>query len=451
MAHFADTIAAPATPTGSSALAVVRVSGPLAAGLVAALFHASPTPRQVRRGDYRDQAGRLIDDVLFSFFQGPQSYTGEDVLEISCHGNQFIINILLQDLHARGCRPAEAGEFTRRAFLNGRMDLSQAEAVADLIHARSERALAAAHQQLRGGLGRHLAHMTDHLVALLAQVEASIDFPEEDLPPADRVVLRQGVEDLLAGTARLLATGQYGALLRQGVKTVIVGAPNSGKSSLLNRLVGRERALVSPEPGTTRDYLEEAVILGPHCIRLADTAGLNPAPGAVERLGIAKTLECAAEADLILWVLDAAVPSPALPAEIQARLAPRNTVVAINKCDLVPEGPYPTPPGYLPTVRISALTGAGCDDLVGTIVRLVDLFRVEVGEEMVAINARHAWALQQATDCLGEAREKIRIGAAAELLASDLRGALASFGEIAGKIDNERILDQIFATFCIGK
>jgi tRNA modification GTPase len=452
MACPADTIAALATPTGTSALAIVRASGPAASALVAALFRQPPAPREVRRGDYRDMSGRLIDDVLYAFFQGPNSYTGEDSLEITCHGNPFIISSILSDLFVRGCRPAEPGEFTRRAFLNGRMDLSQAEAVADLIHARSERALAAAHQQLQGALGRRLRDLTDRLVSLLAHVEAYVDFPDEDLPPEDRAAWQASVADLRAATARLLATGPYGALLRHGVKTVILGAPNTGKSSLLNRLVGRERALVSPEPGTTRDYLEETVTLGAHCIRLSDTAGLNPRPGPVEHLGIAKTLECAAEADLILWVLDASrAPFPPLPEEIRARCSPRTAIAVINKCDLVPDGSHPTLPGALPAVRTSALTGDGIEELVAAVVRFVESFRVEQGEDVIAINARHAHALKQATACLEAASTKVAVGGPIELLASDLRGALACFGEISGKIDNERVLDRLFSTFCIGK
>jgi tRNA modification GTPase len=298
-----------------------------------------------------------------------------------------------------------------------------------------------------------LQDLVDRLVELLARVEAYIDFPDEDLPPADRRQLEAGLRALAADTARLLATSHYGQVLRDGVKTVIVGEPNAGKSSLLNRLVGRERALVSAEPGTTRDYIEEPVGLGPHCIRLTDTAGLNASPTPIERAGIAKTLERAAEADLILLVLDATRPMPVLPAEIGARLAPAAALVVINKTDLVPEGAGPLPPAGLAVIRVSALTGTGCDALVAAIVRHAESFRQEQGEEMVAINARHAAALTRAADCLRMAMAKTGAGAVcpAELLASDLRGVLEAFGEIAGRIDNELVLDRLFATFCIGK
>jgi tRNA modification GTPase len=451
MAYPADTIAALATPVGTSALALVRASGPRCAGMVAEIFGGSPLPRQAVHGDYRNQAGALVDDVVYTFFAGPNSYTGEDLLEISAHGNPFIAQRLLEDLGARGCRSAEPGEFTKRAFLNGRMDLSQAEAVADLIGARSERALAAANQQLRGALGRRLQELIDRLLDLIARVEAGIDFPEEDLPPEDRAALAAGLADLQSGVSRLLATDRYGEVLREGIRTVILGEPNAGKSSLLNRLLGRERALVSAEPGTTRDYLEEPVALGPHCIRLIDTAGLNPSPTPLERRGMEQTLARAAEAGLILLVLDGTRPSPALPPEVAARLTPAGALAVINKTDLPSAGAGPTPPAGLPVVRVSALTGAGLDELVAAIVRHAESFRREQGEDLVVINARHATALREATVLLDAASAKLSVAAPVELLASDLRGVLHAFGEIAGRIDNEQVLDRIFAKFCIGK
>jgi len=451
MAYSADTIAALATPAGTSALALVRASGPRCPALVAEIFGAAPLPRQAVHGDYRNRAGALVDDVVYTFFAAPHPYTGEDLLEVSAHGSPLIAQFLLEDLCGRGCRPAEPGEFTKRAFLNGRMDLSQAEAVADLIGARSERALAAANQQLRGALGRRLQEMIDRLLDLVARVEAGLDFPDEDLPPADRAGLAAGLAGLRGEVDRLLATDRYGHVLRDGLKTVILGEPNAGKSSLLNRLLGRERALVSAEPGTTRDYLEEPIALGPHCIRLIDTAGLNPSPTPLERRGMAHTLARAAEADLVLLVLDATRPAPTLQPEVAARLTPATALVVVNKTDLPGPAAGPTLPPGLPVVRISALTGAGVDELVAAIVRHAESFRQEQGDELVAINARHATALREAKEHLCAAMEKLSEKSPAELLASDLRGALHAFGEIAGRIDNERVLDRIFANFCIGK
>jgi tRNA modification GTPase len=450
MSFSTDTIAALATPVGTSAIAVVRASGPDVPALATSIFKESPPPRVARRADYHDSRGQLVDDVLFTYFAGPNSFTGEDSLEISCHGNPFIAQKILEDLLARGCRPAEAGEFSKRAFLNGRMDLSQAEAVMDLIHARSERALSAANQQLRGALGRKMEGLIANLVSVLAHVEAYIDFPDEDLPADDRQKVLEQLNTLLAGTAQLLATSHYGSLLRDGIKTVILGEPNAGKSSLLNRLVGRERALVSPEPGTTRDYIEERIIVGSHWLRLIDTAGLNESPTSLEKRGIDKTLEQATDADLFLWVIDSTRPDPTLPKALNSRMNPANSIAVFNKIDL-PSAAHGTPPNPFPTVKVSALNGVGLEALHGAISKMAESFRVETGDELIAINARHSSALEKAVEGLQHAAGKIDRNEPNELVASDLRETLNAFGLISGKIDNERILDQLFSTFCIGK
>jgi tRNA modification GTPase len=320
----------------------------------------------------------------------------------------------------------------------------------DLIHARSERALEAANRQLRGSLGRHMESLISQLVIILAKIEAYIDFPDEDLPAEDRKAMLQDMETLITATKRLLATGHYGQLLREGIRTVILGEPNAGKSNLLNRLVGRERALVSTEPGTTRDYLEEFIHSGAHALRLIDTAGLNLSPSPLEKRGIDKTLEQAAEADLFLWVIDATRPLPALPAGLVQRLTPANTIAVFNKTDLSTARPDSLSSNFS-TVRISALTGAGLESLQAEIARLADSFQTETGEELIAINARHAHALDQARQSLESARIKLNENVYSELVASELRSALSGFGQISGTVDNEKVLDQLFASFCIGK
>ena len=452
MANHRDTIAALGTPMGTAALAVVRVSGADTPRLVREIFGELPAPRFARHADYRDRTGALVDDVLVTHFITPQSYTGEDAFEVTSHGNPFIAQKILEDLFARGCRPAEPGEFTQRAFFNGRMDLSQAEAVMDLIHARSERALEAANQMLRGALGRKMTGLIDGLLGALARVEAYIDFPDEDLPPEDRRIVRETIERVLRETGQLLATSHYGEILREGIKTVIVGAPNVGKSSLLNRLLGRDRAIVSPEPGTTRDFIEEPVQAGMHCLRLIDTAGLSPTPQPLEKLGQEKTLERIAEADLFLLVLDATLSTPAFGDAIVRRMTADNAVAVLNKCDLLHGMDSKTKsPAGLPTVKLSALTGEGIDALHTEIARQADRFQVRVGNDLIAINARHAHALERAKSGLSDALGKLGEGGQVELLASDLRGALDALGEISGKVDNERMLDHLFATFCIGK
>jgi len=451
MGSLHDTIAALATPAGTAAIAVLRASGPEVAALTRAIFGEVPPARVARHADYRDLHGELLDDVLFTFFAAPNSYTGEDTLEISCHGSPFIAQKILEDLLARGCRAAEAGEFTKRAFLGGRMDLSQAEAVMDLIHARSERALAAANRQLRGSLGRRMDELIALLLSSLAVIEAYIDFPEEDLPEENRAALVAQLKELRAKTQRLAATNHYGQILREGIRTVIIGEPNAGKSSLLNRLVGRERALVSPEPGTTRDYIEETIVLGQHALRLVDTAGLNAAPGVLERRGMEKTLEQAGEADLFLWVVDATASAlPALPSHVRDRVSAANTVTVFNKIDLAVGGAVPATGAPNP-VRVSALHGEGIETLVAALEARAESFRTEVGEDWVAINARHADALNRAAQALDSALAGLRVGMSSELVSSHLRDALAAFGEIAGRVDNERMLDVLFSSFCIGK
>jgi tRNA modification GTPase len=452
MARHTDTIAALSTPAGTSALALIRISGSDTNGIAASALGADLPARSATHGDYRGGDGAVIDDVVATRFEAPHSYTGEDALEISCHGSPFIVRKILSDLLERGCRPAGPGEFTQRAFLNGRMDLSQAEAVMDLITARSERSLAAARAVLRGALGRHMASLVDGLLGALATVEAYIDFPEEDLPPEDRVTLLERVGAVLAGTERLLATERTGALLRQGIATVILGEPNVGKSSLLNRMLGNERAIVSPEPGTTRDFIEAPANAGPHALRLIDTAGLNPEAKGIEALGVERTLEQAAAADMLLVIADAGRPTPPLPPALVECIKSSNTIFVLNKVDLLGgHDPAAAVPLGFPAVRISALTGQGLDGLLAEIVRLADRMQETVGEERIAINVRHAHYLALARGCLIAALKQIGEHGPSELLASDLRGALGAFGEISGKVDNERMLDQLFASFCIGK
>jgi tRNA modification GTPase len=472
-AHTPDdeTIVALATPVGNAALAVVRVSGPLAAGLCAdgPLGVRRLSPRRVEHRDYRALDGRLLDDVVAVHLPAPRSYTGEDVLEITTHGNPYLVQRVIDDLCARGCRPARPGEFTQRAFLSGRMDLSQAEAVMEVIRARSDRSLEMAQRQLRGEMGRRLAPLEEGLLQALAEVEAYIDFPEEDLPAEDRRRVVARLEAVRAGVRELLATRRVGEWVREGIRTVIVGRPNAGKSSLLNRLVGYERALVSPEPGTTRDFLEEWVRVGPHVLRLVDTAGLNPlARNELEEKGIALGERRAAEADLVLWVVDLADPSPPLPPSSSATWDSARTLIVGNKSDLVvPEKaqlvlqraadalPAPSDADGWSIVRVSAASGAGLDSLLSHIERRADGWQRAAGAEAVAVSARHEQALARAEQLLGQALAHLSVSEspkpAMELLASDVRGALESLGEVLGKYDPERMLDRLFATFCIGK
>lgn len=454
-AAVTDTIVAPATPRGESAVALVRVSGPLAARLASEAFarRTAPAPRRAFVADYRDVAGKPVDQCLVTYFAENASYTGEPCLEIAPHGNPVIVRRLLADLIARGCRQAEPGEFTRRAFLNGRMDLTRAEAVADLIHARSERALEIARRQLAGELGRRVEDWTGRLLQALAELEAYIDFPEEDLPDADDASPPARLETLAREWDRAAETADRHDALAEGVRTVIVGAPNAGKSSLLNALFGEERALVSAEPGTTRDFITETVSVGPHCLRLVDTAGLREdATSDIERRGIAKTREKVAGADFALVVVDASDAPPSLPADVTAFLRPDNALLVLNKADL------PAHPGAaalfpgMPRVSVSLTTGAGFEDLRAAIVRELERDGLAPEAESLVVNARHAEALRAGAAALRAGVALLRRpDRPVELAVNELRTALDRLGDIVGRIDNERMLDRLFATFCIGK
>lgn len=451
MPSMDETIAALATPSGESAIAMIRVSGPLSRPLAVEILGQEPQPRLAVHTDLLDREGAFLDDVIVTFFQEPHSYTGEDVIEISGHGNPLISRRILEDLFARGCLPAEPGEFTKRAFLNGRIDLSQAEAVMDLIRARGDRAIDAANRQLRGALGRQVADLIDGLLGVIAHVEAYIDFPEEDLPGEDRGALQNSLRAVIDPLSSLIATSRYGELLRSGVRTVLVGETNAGKSSLLNRLLGWERAIVSASPGTTRDFIEESRLLAGHCIRFVDTAGLNSAPGEIETLGIGLALERASDADLVLLVLDSTRPFPTLPEALSRKLDPTNTVLVWNKSDISVAGPPPREMSGVRSVHVSAVTGAGIPDLEAAVVEMIEAHRKDPGPELVAINARHANDLGECKHALTSALAKLEEESPDELLAADLRAALDALGRIGGKVDNERMLDKLFEAFCIGK
>lgn len=448
-----ETIVALSTPPGESAIALVRLSGPDSACLGQAVSgRKSPLPpREALFSKYLSSNGKLVDEVVLTAYTEGRSFTGEAMLEIACHGNPLIIQHIVEDLLARGCRPAEPGEFTRSAFLNGKMDLSQAEAVADLIHARSERSIEAAQRQLHGSVGRKMSELTDKLLGIMAQIEAYIDFPEEDLPGEEQSGPAADLIRLTREIKELIETQHYNALLHEGVKAMIVGEPNVGKSSLINALVGSERSIVSEMPGTTRDYVSAFIMLGAFRIEILDTAGLHEAGDKIEQIGIDHTIEQSETADNFLLVLDSAAPSPTLPAALMARLRPENTLIVENKSDL-PGARVMTDflPDF-PHVRLSLLRGDGIEALRQTWLQLIESGLQHLQIDGVMVNARHARALAEAADCLVLASEKLRQGELSELIAADLRDAVESIGKVVGKVDNERMLDSLFNQFCIGK
>jgi tRNA modification GTPase len=448
-----ETIVAAATPAGRSALAIVRVDGPLAASIAtAALGRKSPPAEKTSTlGIWRDQTGSPIDQVVAVLWSAGRSFTGNDSLEITCHGNPLLVRRITEDCLARGGRLAEPGEFTRRSYLAGRIDLTQAEAVADLIHASSERALASARRMLAGELGRHVARWSDRTLQVLAELEAHIDFPEEDLPPEDP----RGPAARLAGIASELSayarTAKHDGALRAGLRVAVVGAPNAGKSSLLNALTGAERAIVSPEAGTTRDYLEAPVAGLPLAVTAIDTAGLRDGGSAVENLGMTRALEQARGAHLLLLVVDASAEPPALPAELVALLDPARTLVVANKADLPA---HPAQKDFLTQLtKLSAclLDGRDAEKLRAKLGDFLIAQEIAPGAEELVVSVRHAEAMARAAVALTEAVGHLKAPIQTELAAAQARAALDALGEIVGRIDNERMLDKLFASFCIGK
>ncbi len=449
-----DTIAALATPPGEGALAVIRISGVNTIEVLPALARDvanPPPPRTFQRARYLSVSGECIDDLSFVYFKAPQSYTGEDMIELTTHGSPFIVEKILQDLQQRGISLAEPGAFTRAAFLNGKLDLAQAEAVVDLIRARSDRALLAAHHQLSGSIGKKVEEIVGQLLKVTAQLEAYIDFPEEDLPPEDQEGPRQALRELAQTLQGLAATQRYRERLQDGICIVLIGQPNAGKSTLLNAIVGEERAIVSEEAGTTRDYIESRVIIGSHLVRLIDTAGIRESVSAVEQAGVERSKRLAREADLILLVHDRSTPPPLVDAEIAGEMARKPTFLVENKCDL------PRNPGLeeflpaLPRFSLAADRGEGVPDLIAAIRRELDRGYIVPEHADVLVSARHASALDSAKQFVSAALEHLENGMSPEFAASELHLAIEEMGRITGKIDNERMLDELFGSFCIGK
>ena len=444
-----DTIAAISTPFGEGAIALLRLSGPRSVEIASGIFRGKKgahefVTRVVQFGAIHD-GERKLDDVLLTTFRAPASYTGEDVVEIACHGGVLISRRILELLLRHGARSAEPGEFTQRAYLHGKMDLTQAEAVMDLIGAQTDLALRAATEQLEGRLGERLRELRDRAIEVLAHIEAFIDFPDEDIDPATGDALLAKIDAVRAGTSTLLATARPGRILREGVRTVIYGAPNVGKSSLLNLLLGYERAIVSARPGTTRDVIEEVIDLRGIPLRLVDTAGVRESDDEIEQEGMARTQRQIERADLVLHVVDASEPI----ADCGLRIADleTRTLLVLNKRDLGEHESWHGVDG----VRISCLNNEGIAQLDDAIVAKIAGGDAAQRDWSVAINARHEAALQIALRFADAARKAFTGGLSPEFVAEELRAALNAVGDILGRIDHEEVLGKIFSTFCIGK
>jgi tRNA modification GTPase len=455
-----DTIAAVSTPVGQGGIGIVRMSGPAALAIADRIF----LPRKGERpGAARSHSllyghaldpsdGSTIDEVLVSVMRAPRSYTREDVVEFNCHGGMVPVQTLLELVLAQGARLAEPGEFTKRAFLNGRISLAEAEAVMDLISARTEESLRIAVDQLKGGLSDRLAPLRESLFELCAFAEAHIDFPEEEIAAKSSQQMGRELLEIRHGLEELSETFREARFFREGLAVAIIGRPNVGKSSLLNALLRKNRAIVTEFPGTTRDLIEDYLNIKGLPVRVLDTAGIRNASETVEKEGVRRSIEAMEKADFIIAVFDGSLPAEAEDLEIIERIRGKNAVMVANKSDL---------PGKLRLenidgrggqyIRISALTGEGLDKLKSAVFDFATGDRPNERGSVMVSNIRHKLALDRACAAIGKASDILAGGQPLEILAIELRDALDSVGEITGAVTTEEILNRIFSDFCIGK
>jgi len=454
-----DTIAAIATPVGEGAVAIVRMSGPDAERIAAEIFVRSGgknsrlATHRLYHGKIQDPLStKIFDEVLLTVMRQPRSYTGEDVVELYCHGGVFVVRRVLELVLSRGARHAEPGEFTKRAFLNGRIDLAQAEAVLDIIRARTEKGVELAMHQAGGDLSQWVQELRDDLLEILVQVEAAIDFPEEEVELLQHSELISKVEALRSKMAEIIATYDWGRLLREGARVCICGRPNVGKSSLLNALLGERRALVTPVPGTTRDVIEEAVNLAGLPVVLWDTAGIRTTDDQVEKLGVELSLSHLDKADAAIVVLDRSEPLAADDYLCLRATASKKRLVVLNKSDLtaaVQDVASDSIVGNSAVLNVSAMQGAGIAELMYSLRKL--LLQAEVEPSVVLTNLRHKATLVAGCDALTASVDSLRQRCAAELIAVSLQEAKERLEEIVGTITTDDVLERIFSKFCIGK
>lgn len=455
-----DTIAAISTPLGEAGIGIVRMSGAEAFHIAGEIFRsrsgrglASLTSHSVHYGLIVDsEEGDVIDEVLLTPMRAPRTYTREDVLEISCHSGRSPLRRILELCLRKGARLAEEGEFTKRAFLNGRIDLVQAEAVIDVIKAKTDLGHQAAMNQLAGGLSEEVNGLRDRIKEMLAHIEAWVDFPEEDIDelPYEEIINR--TKELMVQIDSLLESADRGKILREGISVAIAGRPNVGKSSLLNALLKEERAIVTPIPGTTRDVIEESLNVRGIPIRLIDTAGIRSTEDVIEKEGVSRSWRFIDEADLVLWVLDATEELSSEDGALLSRVSERKSVAVVNKIDLERRIDLGKIRAYYPNpVEVSATKGWGLDELEEEVYRLFFGGEVVSDDRTLVTNVRHKDALRRTEESLLNVIATAENGLSGEFLALDLRAALRSLGEIVGETTTEDILDVIFSQFCIGK
>ena len=454
-----DTICAISTPQGRGGIAVIRISGPQALPIVQLRWQGKPladmTTHTVHLGQLTDTNGELLDQVVLTIYRAPNSFTGEDVVELACHGSTWIQQQVIQTLIDAGCRHATAGEFTRRAFSNGRMDLSQAEAVADIIEAQSRAAHRVAMTQMRGRYSDELKSLRDKLLHFVALIELELDFSEEDVTFADRGEVTALAHDIHGLISRLADSYRDGNAIKDGIPVAIVGQTNAGKSTLLNALLHDDRALVSNIHGTTRDTIEDTVMIGGTLFRFIDTAGIRQSSDDVERMGIERTWQAIDKANVVLWVVDVTSADTSMVHDILDRCTGKALIAVLNKTDLdddvaarselndvLPEG--------IPVVAISAKRDADVEALRDLIVETASLPDV-ASDAVIVTNARHYQALTRARDAIARAIDGLNSGLSGDLLDQDIRECLHWLGEITGEITTDAILGEIFSHFCIGK
>jgi tRNA modification GTPase len=441
-----DTIAASATPPGRGGVGIIRVSGPASRAIAQQLIGELPPARQAVHTIFSDKEGEPIDDGLALFFPGPNSFTGEDVLELQGHGGPVVMDMLLNAVLEAGARPARPGEFSERAFLNDKLDLAQAEAIADLIDSSTHQAARSALRSLQGEFSKRVNDLADRMVELRVYVEAALDFPDEEIDFLADAGVQRRLQEIENGLEKVLSDARQGSLLREGMNLVLAGRPNAGKSSLLNALSGREAAIVTHIPGTTRDVLKESISIDGMPLHITDTAGLRESDDPVEQEGIRRAWQAIEQADVMLMLMDDTRGRDIEEQAILERLPERLRVIEVyNKIDLSgrPAGRHGNELG------ISARTGAGISDLKSALKEHMGFHVVEEGQFLA--RRRHLHALQRAENHVTAAREQLETFHAGELMAEELRLAHDSLGEITGKMTADDLLGEIFSSFCIGK
>jgi len=454
-----DTIAAVATPVGEGGIAIVRVSGPDAERIGREIFlrGASGNERlqshKLHHGTICDpKNGKVLDDVLTTLMRSPHSYTGEDILEVHCHGGSFVARQILETVLNCGARHADPGEFTKRAFLNGRLDLAQAEGVLDLIHARTKKGMQLAVGQVRGELSKWMEELREELIGIMVQVEAAIDFPEEELELLKRDELASKIGSLMRKISVIIDSYEWGRLYREGVRVCIAGRPNVGKSSLLNALLGEERVIVTPIPGTTRDFIEESLNLDGLRIVLWDTAGIREGKDEMEKAGVGFSLKKLAEAQGFIFVLDGSLPLTQKDRAIMAQVLVKKGIVVVNKSDLPNKLSIKELNCLAPSHEIVSISAKKCEGINELKKTLRSCFLGNKPEpEIVVTNLRHKTALEKSATSLLEASKSLRGEMPPEMVAVDLQEANQHIGEIIGIVTNDEILERVFSQFCIGK